>query len=114
MRDLTARLLLVLLLVSTLAPVALAISTPTPHTCCMRKPMRDAQRDSEIQSTPDCCRHDCCRLFTVSLWAHLQPSANTSVIPASVPLPFELSPMHRTAAAKRSDSVRAPPQFSIV
>ncbi len=41
MHRLTARLLLVLLLVGTFAPVALAISAPVPHACCMRKPLHD-------------------------------------------------------------------------
>lgn len=113
MRLLTARLLLILLLVSAFAPVALAISTPAPHACCMRKAMRDGQHEPEIQSAPDCCRHDCCRFFTVSLWAHLQPSASDSVIPHSAPLPPASRPVHRTAGGNRADSVRAPPQFSI-
>jgi hypothetical protein len=110
---LTARLLLILLLVSAFAPVALAISTPEPHACCLRKPMRDGQRDPEIQSRPDCCRHDCCRPLTVSLWAHFAPLANARVTPASVPLTSELRLIHRTISGNRSDSVRAPPQFSI-
>src|SRR5882672_6743134 len=41
MHRLTARLLLVLLLVGTFAPVALAISAPVLHACCMRKPLHD-------------------------------------------------------------------------
>ena len=113
MHRLTARLLLILLLVSAFAPVALAISTPEPHACCLRKPMRDGQRDPEIQSRPDCCRHDCCRPLTVSLWAHFAPLANARVTPASVPLTSELHLIHRTISGNRSDSVRAPPQFSI-
>jgi len=110
---LTARLLLILLLVSAFAPVALAISTPPPHACCLRKPLRDGRHDPEIQSTPACCRHDCCRPLTVSLWAHFVPLANARVTPTSVPLPSELHPIHRTSGDNRSHSVRAPPQFSI-
>ena len=113
MHRLTARLLLILLLVSAFAPLALAISTPEPHACCLRKPMREGQRDPEIQSRPDCCRHDCCRPLTVSLWAHFAPQANARVTSTSVPLPSELRLIHRTSSGNRSDSVRAPPQFSI-
>jgi hypothetical protein len=110
---LTARLLLILLLVSVFAPVALAISTPEPHACCLRKPLGDGQHESEIQSRPDCCQHNCCRPSTVSLWAHFAPLAGARVTPTSVPLPFQLHPIHRTSSGNRSDSVRAPPQFSI-
>ena len=39
MHRLTARLLLVLLLVGVFVPVALAISATSAHACCMRKPM---------------------------------------------------------------------------
>ena len=113
MHRLTARLLLILLLVSVFAPVALAISTPEPHACCLRRPLGDGQYQAEIQSTPDCCRHDCCRPLTVSLWAHFAPLANARVTPTSVPLPSELRSIHRTTGGNRSDSVRAPPQFSI-
>ena len=41
MYRLTARLLLALLLAGTFVPVAMAISAPVPHACCMRKPMHD-------------------------------------------------------------------------
>ena len=41
MYRLTARLLLVLLLAGTFVPVAMAVSAPVPHACCMRKPMHD-------------------------------------------------------------------------
>jgi hypothetical protein len=113
MHRLTARLLLMMLLLSVFAPVALAISTSAPHACCLRKPLRDGRHDPEIQSTPACCRHDCCRPLTVSLWAHFAPQANARVTSTSVPLPSELRLIHRTSSGNRSDSVRAPPQFSI-
>jgi hypothetical protein len=113
MHRLTARVLLMLLLVSAFAPVALAISTPEPHACCVRKPLGDRQHQAGIQSAPDCCRHDCCRPLTVSLWAHFVPLANARVARTSVPLPSELLPVHRTTGGNRSHSVRAPPPFSI-
>ncbi len=113
MHRLTARLLLILLLVSVFAPVALAISTPEPHACCLRKPLGDGQHESEIQSRPNCCQHNCCRPLTVSLWAHFGPSASARVTPISVPLPSQLRSIHRTIGGDRSHSVRAPPQFSI-
>jgi hypothetical protein len=113
MHRLTARLLLILLLVSVFAPVALAISTPAPHACCMRKAHDGDRQDSEFQPPPDCCQHSCCRPLTVSLWAHVQLSTNTRVIPASAPLPSGLGLIHRISGGNCSHFVRGPPQFSI-
>jgi hypothetical protein len=113
MHRLTARLLLILLLVSVFAPVALAISTPAPHACCMRKAHDGDRQDSEFQAPADCCQHSCCRPLTVSLWAHVQLSTNTHVVPASVPLPSDLGTIHRISRGDRSHFVRGPPQLSI-
>jgi len=113
MHRVTARLLLVLLLVSVFAPVALAISAPLPHTCCMRKTHEGDRRNSEFQARPDCCQHSCCRPLTVSLWAHLQLSTNAHVIPLSAPMLSELGLIHRISGGNRSHFVRGPPQFSI-
>src|SRR5277367_2338203 len=51
MHRLTARVLMVLLLAGVLVPVAEAITAPTPHACCLRKPMHDSQ-DAEFQAPP--------------------------------------------------------------
>src|SRR6516164_9424182 len=76
----TARFLLILLLVGVFAPVALAISAPVPHACCLRKAMHDhASHNAAFQSLPGCCQHDCCHPVPVSQWARLSPRANTTV-----------------------------------
>jgi hypothetical protein len=73
MHRLTVRLLLVLTLVGTLAPVALAISVPVPHACCMRKPMHDyGSRSVEVQGVGGEHRN-CCPPVTTGHWA--QPGA---------------------------------------
>ena len=75
MHRLTARLLLILTLVGTLAPVALAISAPLPHACCIRKPMHDhGSRSLEFRSTAS-ERRNCCPPVTTAHWA--QPGLGT-------------------------------------
>src|SRR5580692_9390779 len=87
MHRLTARLLLVLLLVGVFVPVALAISATPAHACCMRKPMHGRpSHDAEFQGPPGCCQHDCCRPLTVSQSAHLTPAVCSQVAPASATL----------------------------
>jgi hypothetical protein len=114
MHRLTARLLLILLLAGIFTPVALALTAPMPHACCMRKPMHEpGSQDSEFHAPPGCCNHDCCRPLTVSQWADLGTGVTTcSSLPAarlqSRTLPANvLSLMHHVL------SVRGPPQFSI-
>jgi hypothetical protein len=75
----TARLLLIFLLVGVFTPLALAISAPAPHACCMRKPMHDAgSHDLQFNAPPSCCQHDCCRVVVTSSWAR-PASFETSV-----------------------------------
>jgi len=114
MHRLTARLLLILLLVSVFAPVALAISTPAPHACCMRKPMYDGStHNSSFQAPATCCNHDCCRPLTVSYWAQIRPTVKASVTPPTSTLQSEPRSIPDIAGTDTAHSGRAPPQFSI-
>jgi hypothetical protein len=114
MRRQTARFLLILLLVGIFAPVGMAISTPAPHACCMRKPIHAAgSHDSEFNLPPGCCSHDCCRPLTVSHWAHVAPLARSVADLIALGLDSDSRPLHLTPAVDRSHSGRAPPQFSI-
>jgi hypothetical protein len=109
----TARLLLIWLLVSILTPLALAISAPAPHACCMRKPLHDGGlHDAEFQAPASCCNHDCCRPLTVRQWAHFGWSCNTHEL-SSVPLETESRIAPSSKLSVRFQSSRAPPQFSI-
>ena len=113
MRRLTARLLLIVLLVGVFVPVALAISAPPPHACCMRKPLLNhASQDPEFEAT-DCSRHDCCRPLAVSHWARPRPRVSVGIEHPSATLLLELRPVHRTANLDAFHSVRAPPPSSI-
>jgi|SRR5580692_10710824 hypothetical protein len=114
MHRLTARVLLVLLLVGLFVPVALAIAAAPPHACCVRKAMHGRpSHDSEFNAPQGCCQHDCCRTLTVAQWAHLNPSASTRRTPPSASLQAELRWVYFAASIKHAPSGRAPPQFSI-
>ena len=113
MYRLTARLLVVLLLVGVFAPAALAISVPAPHACCMRKPMaRQTPHDAQF-NTPACCNHNCCRPLTVSQWAQIRPSRSIRIAAPSAGLLAESRPVRRTAINDDAHSGRAPPFSSI-
>ncbi len=114
MHRLTARLLLTLTLVGFLAPVALAISAPAPHACCMRKPMHDhGSNGAEFETVPAGCNHDCCHALTVSQFPHLLPSVGSQTATSSTPLAVERTAVNRNRLIESSHSGRAPPQFSI-
>jgi hypothetical protein len=115
MHRLTARLLLVLLLVSIMAPAALAATAPTPHACCLRM-KRDCITTThglEFQAPPTCCNRDCCRPLTISQWGENPQSNAAAIIPASSILSFTLCSVHHTDERNTSHSGRAPPKFSI-
>jgi hypothetical protein len=83
MHRLIAKFLLLFALVGNLAPVALAISVPAPHACCLRNAIHQCHRsqaygsqasDSEqlVIHGASCCGHDCCRAATTAQWAYPQ------------------------------------------
>jgi len=114
MHRLTARLLLTLMLVGLFAPVALAIATPAPHACCMRKPMHQHGPNlAELHTVPACCNHDCCHALTVSQSPCLLPSVGRQTLTFSTPLPVEQTAVTPIHLIRSSQSGRAPPQFSI-
>lgn len=109
MHRFTARLLLTFVLVGTLAPVALAISAPPPHVCCMRKPLHNhGSHDSELRAAGG-ERHNCCPPLTTAQAAQLGAGVDVSVSLLSVKLPAVLHPVFRTNDGNSLDSVRGPP-----
>ena len=79
MYRLTARLLLVLLLAAIFVPVAMAISAPLPHACCMRKPLDDHGSGRREIRDGDGQNHNCCPPVTTAHWAQLGPGADSNV-----------------------------------
>jgi len=108
-----ARLLLLLLLVSIFTPLALALSTPAPHACCMRKPLHaQTTHESQFNAHATCCSHDCCRSLTVRDWADVSASINAHSSNQCAAIKSE-RPTVRVSYQADSGLVRAPPQFSI-
>jgi len=109
MYRLTARLLLVLLLASALVPVALAISVPAPHACCMRKPMHEHGSGSRDIQAVDSQHHNCCPPVTTAHWAELGSGIDSSVHPLLACLSPDLQPIRLTNQANALRPVRGPP-----
>jgi hypothetical protein len=107
-----ARMLLVLLLVSIFVPLALAISTPPSHACCMRKPLHaESTHEAQFNTPPGCCSQHSCRLLTTRQWAHI-PSANKSGGVFSSPLKNAIQAGRIANLFARLISNRGPPAFS--
>jgi len=110
MHRLTARLLLVFLLVGTFAPVALAVSSaPPPHACCMRKAMHhDEAPQTELRSV-DNGHHNCCGPLTVAHWAQPRPPLSARAGAASSTLHTGRRAAFRITQLHAALSVRGPP-----
>src|SRR6266571_7786001 len=107
-----ARVLLLLLLMGTFGPVALAISASAPHACCMRKPMRRSGHENAFQSVSH-HDHRCCTPLASTHWAQAETVRRVHVtLPATV-LNLGTPPAAPKRHVERSLSVRAPPQFSV-
>jgi hypothetical protein len=113
MHRLTARLLLILMLSGTIAPAALAISAPSPHACCKRKPLHNHGGPSSEFRASDCGNHDCCRPLTVSQRAQPRPPISGCVSQPSATLLQQMNPSCRIIDFSDSRSARAPPTLSI-
>jgi hypothetical protein len=108
MYRLTARLLLVLALVGTIAPVALAISAPLPHACCVRKPIHNGSRSLELQAVGGEHRN-CCPPVTTAHWAELGSGIDSDIHPLLAYLPPQPHPALRSNYANTLRPVRGPP-----
>jgi hypothetical protein len=108
MHRFTARTLLVLLLVGTLAPLALAVSTQTSHACCLRKMHDSSPHQAEINA-PYCCHHDCCRSVVSSQFAQVPAPAGPPAAPAPIRLQADLISAFAKSSLNSSHSVRGPP-----
>jgi hypothetical protein len=109
MYRLTARLLLVLLLAGTFVPVAMAVSAPVPHACCMRKPMHDHGSGSrEIQAVfgPT---GNCCPPVTTAHWAELGSGIDSNTHPLLAYLLPGAHPILHSDHAVALRPVRGPP-----
>ena len=109
MYRLTARLLLVLLLTGTFVPVAIAISAPVPHACCMRKPMHDhGSGTREVQAVGGQNRN-CCPPVTTAHWADLGSGIDSNIYPLLASLSPDSHPVRLAYQANALRPVRGPP-----
>src|SRR2546430_9720090 len=112
-RSITRFLLLVVLLGS-FGPLALAAAAPAMHACCIRKAIHDCH-DSSVSgrlaiSGKSCCNTNYCRALTTARWAHAeQPSSASFAQDAEAYLgqPISISPATEIFAFHSS---RAPPR----
>ncbi|HSY92280.1 MAG TPA: hypothetical protein VK812_12960 [Candidatus Binatus sp.] len=122
MQRLTARLLLLYALIGTFVPLALAVTAPPPHSCCLRKSAHQCHQPASATADESdqrsihgagCCAHDCCRAVTTSQSADPQSSLAPVFAPnveSCVAAPDSRNPTSNLFA---SQSARAPPRISI-
>ena len=109
MYRLTARLLLVLLLVGTFAPAALAIAAPVQHACCMRKPMHDHGSGSREIRAVGGDQHSCCPTAISAHWAELGSGVHSSTHPLLAYLSPDPHQVSDSSPANALQPVRGPP-----
>lgn len=113
MQRLIARLLLLFALAGTFVPVALAMTAPPLHACCIRKAHHcheSASADSaQLTGAKSCCTHDGGRAVTTSQWANPQPGI--AAVFAGIVAPHVLESHSRIPFMQlsASQSPRAPP-----
>lgn len=118
MHRLTARLLLLFVLVGNFVPLALASAAAKPHACCLRKAAHPCHgggiTDSSRLSIHDasCCNHDCCRAVTTAHWAHPQPRT-ASLCREVISRVQELRKNPPVRESFALQSTRAPPYCSL-
>jgi hypothetical protein len=109
MYRLTARLLLVLLLASTFVPVAMAMSGPVPHACCMRRPMHEPGSGAREVREVGGRTGNCCPPVTTGQWAELGSEIESNAHPLLAYLSPGAHPSLHSDHAVSLRPVRGPP-----
>ncbi|HTR67512.1 MAG TPA: hypothetical protein VMH85_17160 [Terriglobales bacterium] len=114
MQRITARLLMVLALVGTFAPVALAIAGPAPHACCLRAghscPLcRKTHHGITVDAVHkgDCGR--CCPPNVPAQWAQLLRPTQIDTAAVSATLITRVATLQRAPELYSVLPARAPP-----
>lgn len=112
MQRLTARLLLMLVMVSgTFAPLVEAISVPHPHACCLRK--LHTSKNSPLQiSDRSTSRGNCCPPMTTRQSAQTAGCETISALIAVSNLEVRPAELGHNLDLVSSLSARAPPTLS--
>jgi hypothetical protein len=133
MHRLTARLLLLVLLAGTCAPLAGAMSMPVGHDHCVRKPLLGSRAEAmpachhhaaavadlnavgspiselALRSRECCSGHQCCRSLVRSQWAQVSLQTRFQQTDRTDDHVSPLPPHFRSLARAAYHSVRAPP-----
>lgn len=110
-----AKFLLLLTVMGTLAPAALAIAAPATHACCRRKSVHRCREsasttaDRSVLRSADCCNHDCCRGVTAARWAYTHSAVGTPHQDAAKNCPHSGDAVFAIAAIRGSQLTRGPP-----
>jgi hypothetical protein len=118
MYRLSARLLLLLSLLSVFAPATLAIGARPQHNCCTRKCCKGKPPHTHPSSDPVaqaklCCQQSCPCSLTASQWTDVAPTAATSGVQPYAYLQRELSLLLSCKVRTAAHSVRGPPAIAI-
>jgi hypothetical protein len=108
MYRLTSGLLLALLFAGIFVPVATAISSPSPHACCVRKPMHDHGSSHDIAAVEGHQR-SCCPPVTTAHWAEVASVNTSNIHPQLAYLPPGVHPALQSIHATVLKPVRGPP-----
>jgi len=115
MHRLTAKILLLFAFVGTLAPLALTLTGPPQHACCVRKGLHHCNESDGADSSrllisgAGCCNGDCCRAVPTARRAYAHTGMNVLYerhIRARADQPDQIS-LH--AEVLELHSSRAPP-----
>jgi hypothetical protein len=115
MQRLIARLLLFFAVAGNLTPLALAVATPQPHACCVRKTAHPCHGSAESETdqltirAASCCDHDCCRAVAPARWAYTRGQAPAFVANVVAERAPESYPNPPAPAFPDLHSSRAPP-----
>ena len=118
MYRLTARLLLLLSLLSVCAPAVVAVPVTPQHNCCTRKCCRGKAPHIHESSGPSlqarsCCPQNCLCSQTIPQWADVASPVGEWSIHLSSILQSRQQPLLRAKDRHAAHSVRGPPSFFI-
>lgn len=118
MQHLTARLLLLIALAGTFAPLALQAAAAPSHACCLRKAMHRcheaaaADRHEPVASAPGCCHQNCYRAAITKQCAHPEPSIEAAFARNTENHESDFQPEVPDFNLLSTQSTRAPPEFA--
>ncbi|HVI07166.1 MAG TPA: hypothetical protein VND65_02610 [Candidatus Binatia bacterium] len=116
MQRLTARWLLLIVLLGAVAPLVAAMNAPLPHACCRRNSAHSCHQAAALSdndqlsfSRGGCCDPACGRAATTAQWRHVRVSESAGLYQKSDFYPAASQPAVPQTASANFQSPRAPP-----